>query len=334
MSPFATAEAPEIVRKNIPARWWMGAMAAALLCLAAGCERPSGRRVQGYVEGEFVYVASPLAGALETLSVQRGSQVRAGDPLFALECASEKAAHDEATRRLTQARANLLDAQKGKRPSEIDSIEAQIRQAQAALTLSESELARQTRLIRTGATSAQELERARSTRDQDQQHIAQLQADLETARLGSREAQIAAAEANVRALEAALARADWDLSQKRQTAPQSGLVFDTLYRKGEWVAAGRPVVQLLPPGNIKVRAFVPETRIGAIQPGAKVRVSVDGKGEPFIGCVSFISPQAEYTPPVIYSRESRSKLVFMIEAVFDPQTAARLHPGQPVDVEF
>jgi HlyD family secretion protein len=162
----------------------------------------------------------------------------------------------------------------------------------------------------------------------------QLEADLKTAHLGSRSDQIAAVEAGVRAQEAALAKAEWDLSQKRQTASQAGLVFDTLYREGEWVAAGRPVVALLPPQNIKVRAFVPETHIGKIHPGDSVQAFVDGVREPFTGKVSFISPKAEYTPPVIFSRESRSKLVFMVEIVFDPKTAANLHPGQPVDIQF
>src|SRR5262249_35865953 len=115
---------------------------------------------------------------------------------------------------------------------------------------------------------------------------------------------------------------------------QGGVVFDTLYRQGEWVAAGRPVVALLPPTNIKVRAFVPQTQIGTVQVGQGVRVNVDGVAEPFLGEVSFISPQAEYTPPVIYSRESREKLVFKIEIVFDPQAGASLHPGQPVDVQL
>jgi HlyD family secretion protein len=110
------------------------------------------------------------------------------------------------------------------------------------------------------------------------------------------------------------------------------LVFDTLYREGEWVPAGRPVVVLLPPGNVKVRAFVPETRIGAVQPGDLVRIGIDGQTNPVAGTVSFISPRAEYTPPVIYSQETRSKLVFMIEAVFDRETSMRLNPGQPVDV--
>lgn len=310
-----------------------GALAA--LCLFPCCDRPDPNRVQGYVEGEFVYVASPLAGTLEALHVRRGARVKAGDALFALESAPEKAVRDEADRRHAQARANLEDAKKGKRPSEIESIEAQLRQARAALALSEKELSRQETLLRTpGATSVQEADRARSARDQDLQRVAQREADLRTARLGSRSDQLAAAEAEARAREASLAKADWDLSRKRRTAPQAGLVFDTLYREGEWVAAGRPVVALLPPQNVKVRAFVPETRIGAIRIGDGVRVTVDGLREPVPGRVGFISPKAEYTPPVIYSREARAKLVFLVEVLFDPKDAANLHPGQPVDVRF
>ncbi|MGB8169856.1 MAG: HlyD family efflux transporter periplasmic adaptor subunit [Chthoniobacteraceae bacterium] len=304
------------------------------LCAFSGCDRPPRAAVQGYAEGEFIYVASPLAGTLEALSVQRGAQVKAGEPLFALECGAESAARDQAVKRLEEGRANLEDARKGKRPAEIDAIEAQLNQSRAALVLSEKELARQMELFRSGASSAQDRDKAQSARDQDRQRVSQLEADLKTAQLGLRSDQIAAAEANVRALEAALAKADWDLGQKRQNAPQAGLVFDTLYRAGEWVAAGRPVVALLPPENIKVRAFVPEQRVGAIHPGDPAQVSVDGVREPFLGKVSYISPQAEYTPPVIYSQESRGKLVFMIEVRFDAEAAAKLHPGQPVDVLF
>ena len=94
------------------------------------------------------------------------------------------------------------------------------------------------------------------------------------------------------------------------------------------------MISLLPPPNIKVRAFIPETRVGSIHPGQQVSVKVDGVAQPFVGKVSYISPQAEYTPPVIYSRESRGKLVFMIEAIFEPKVAEKLHPGQPVDLEF
>ncbi len=216
--------------------------------MIGGCDRSDPNRVQGYVEGEFVYIASPRAGQLEKLDVQRGQQVKAGDELFTLESTPETAARDEAKRRVGEAEANLDDIKKGKRPSEIQSIQSQLDMAQAALTLAETEFARQDKLY-PRSTSQQDYDRARSARDQGEQHVSELQADLETAKLGARPDQIAAAEANVRALESALAMAEWNLSQKRQTAPQAGLIFDTLYREGEWVTAGKPVISLLPPAQ-------------------------------------------------------------------------------------
>jgi len=308
--------------------------AFAAFAVATSCTRPESGRHQGYVEGEFVYVASPLAGELEKLAVQRGGRVKPGDLLFELECGSEKAGRDGAERKLAQARASLDDAKKGRRPSELASLEAQIGQATAALALSEQEFARQEGLLPSGATSKTDLDRARAARDRDRDRVAELTADLKTAQLGSREDQIAAADAEVKVREAELAKAEWDLAQKRQTATQAGLVYDTLYRDGEWVAAGRPVVALLPPANLKVRAFVPQAVVATIHPGDRARVLVDGGAGPFDGKVSFISPQVEFTPPVIFSQESREKLVFMVELRFDDATSTKLNPGQPVDVEF
>lgn len=311
------------------------AVTLVIAVVQAGCGRSSSDQVQGYVEGEYVYVASPYAGALASLSVRRGEQVNAGDPLFSLEQESEKAARDEAAKKLSQALANLGDAKKGKRPSEIESLRAQLKQAQAAFRLSVQEARRQEGLKSLpGAAVELEVDRAYAAREQNQQRVAQLKADLSTALLGARVDQVAAAEAEVHAREAALAGAEWALSQKRQAAPKTGLVFDTLYREGEWVAAGRPVVILLPPDHIKVRTFVSETKIGAIKLGDLVKVTVDGVQGTVQGKVGYISPRAEYTPPVIYSQENREKLVFMVEALFDQDTARNLHPGQPVDVRF
>ncbi|MES1167427.1 MAG: HlyD family secretion protein, partial [Pseudomonadota bacterium] len=108
--------------------------------------------------------------------------------------------------------------------------------------------------------------------------------------------------------------------------------YDTLYREGEFVAAGNPVVALLPPGNLKVRFFVPETDFAALKAGDRVTVSVTGRSAPLAGRVSYLSPQPEFTPPVLYNRDNRSKLVFMVEAVFEADAARDLHPGQPADV--
>jgi HlyD family secretion protein len=313
--------------------WRLNAVIA-LLAGTSACGSPDRATLQGYVEGEFVYVASPLAGALETLHVRRGRQVDEGAALFDLDDAPQKAARDEAQRRLNQAQANWEDTTKGKRPSEIAAIEAELERARAALEWSERELVRLRKLLPSRATTVSEVENAQSRRDQEYAQVRETEANLHTARLGARSDQIAAALAEVHAREAALAQADWDLGQMRQAAPKAGLVFDTLYREGEWVAAGRPVVALLPPANIKVRAFVPEGRIAAVRLGQSARVTADGLARGFEGTVAYISPRAEYTPPVIYSRESRSKLVFMIEILFEPAAAAALHPGQPVDVEL
>lgn len=305
----------------------------AVLLLAA-CSKSDDNLRQGYIEADFVYVSSAYAGRLDSLAVQRGAQVKRGDALFSLDDAPERAARDEAARRRTQAAANLTDARKGRRPTEIDSLRAQLGQAIAALDLAQKEVQRQEKMIKVaGATTEQELDRARSTRQQNRERVAQLEADIKTARLGSRSDQLVAAEANLKALDAALAKAEWDLAQKRQTAPVGGAVFDTLYREGEWVAAGRPIVALLPPQHVKLRVFVPETWLSSLHVGDVLKVQADGAAA-VDAKVSFISPRAEYTPPVIYSRESRAKFVYLVEARFDPAVAEKLHPGQPVDVRF
>ena len=304
-----------------------------LLLLSACSKRQSGDVFHGYVEGEFVYVASPLAGIV-TLAVAKGDVVKKGEPLFALESEAERNSRDEAQRRLAQAQAALRDAGKGLRPTELAALKAQQQQAKAALTLAEAEFGRQERLFQSGTVSAQSLDSARAVRDQQRQAVARLAADLETAHLGARSDQLAMAQANVKALEAVLARAEWELAQSSRKAPEAAMVYDTLYRSGEWVAGGKPVISLLPPGSIKVRVFVPETMLAAIHQGDPVSVTVDGIKESFAGKVSFISPRAEYTPPVIYSRESRAKLVYLVEAAFPPETPSRLHPGQPVDLVF
>lgn len=299
----------------------------------AGCSKAPSGDLPGYVEGEFVYISAPLPGTV-TLQTAKGTKVQQGDPLFSLESVTEQTARDEVGRRLAQARAASQDLRKGLRPTELAALQAQRQQARAAMTLAETELARMERLFRAEAVPAQELDRARAAREQQAQQVARLEAELQTARLGGRSDQVAAAEANVQALTAALARSERDLAQKSQQAPVAGLVFDTLYRSGEFVPAGRPVVALLPPENIKVRVFVPETQLSRIHVGDPVTVMLDGSKEALGGKVSYISPRAEYTPPVIFSRESRAKLVFLIEAVFPPEIAVRLNPGQPVDIRF
>jgi HlyD family secretion protein len=309
-------------------------MVFATLWLISGCERQQSHGVQGYVEGEFVYVSSPLSGRVTSLVVQRGDHVEAGAALFALDDTAEKALQNQAAQQVRQAQATLDDAKKGKRPSEIDSLQAQLQQAVEAADFSEKQLARQEALVKSNAVAVESLEQARSKRMQNKLQVAQLEAELETARLGVRSDLILSAEAALRAAQAVLEKLDWDVQQKTIKAPQAGLVNDTLYHIGEWVIGGKPIISLLPPANIKVRTYIAEPRIAALQLGDAMQVRIDGIAEPLVGRLNFISAQAEYTPPVIYNRDNRAKLVFMVEIVFDPVTSAKLHPGQPVDVQF
>jgi HlyD family secretion protein len=209
-------------------------------------------------------------------------------------------------------------------------IAAQKDQAEAALRLSESVLRRQEALLASGNVSRERVDEARSAHARDRARVAELTAQLEVGRLTAREDDIRAAEAAVAMADAALAKAGQMLADMAPVAPQAALVEETYYRQGEWVQAGAPVVSLLPPGNVKIRFYVPEGRLASLSVGQPVALRCDNC--PALRArISFIAPAAEYTPPVIYSNSSRAKLVYRIEA--RPETTgARLHPGQPVDV--
>ena len=304
------------------------------VALFAGCSNNSSGDAQGYIEGEYVYLAAPLGGALTNLAVARGDAVKAGQLLFELERQSEAAALAQAEQNLTQAQAQLDDLTKGRRPTEIASLEAQLERAQADLKLSAAQLARREKLDTSDVVSKEELDQTRAQNAANQAQLRQLEADLATAKIGGRDDVVRAAQAAVEARRAALDKARWAFDQKQQFAPANATVHDTLYRQGEWVAAGNPVVVLLPPENLKVRFFVPQHKLTQLTVGKTVSVRCDGAAHPFSATVNYISTQAEYTPPVIFSRETRANLVFMIEAKFPPADAAELRPGQPVDVEL
>ncbi|HXI73165.1 MAG TPA: HlyD family efflux transporter periplasmic adaptor subunit [Verrucomicrobiae bacterium] len=311
----------------------LGALTLAAAC-CGGCSGHSSDEFQGYLEGEYVYIAAPLGGALTNLAVARGDAVKAGQMLFALERESEASAVQQAEKNLAQAQSQLDDLTKGKRPTEIASLTAQLAQAQANLKLAKDALTRREQLGDSRVISKEELDQANMQRDADQARVDQLVADLETAKLGGREDAIHAAEGAVASQTAALAKARWSFDQKQQFAPADAMVQDTLYRQGEWVAAGNPVAVLLPPENLKVRFFVPQATLPQIKTGEAVKVSFDGGKHPYSATINYISTQNEYTPPIIFNRENRAKLVYMIEAKFSATDAANLRPGQPVDVKL
>lgn len=298
-----------------------------------GCSGKQPPAYQGYVEGEFVHVSSSVAGRLVRLLVTRGQRVPAGTPLFALESINESAAQRQARQQLSAAQAQLEDLRTGKRPQELDVIRAQLAQAIAEGKKSAADLVRDEAQYKAGGISNARLDETRARAESNAARNRELRSQLDVAGLSAREEQIKAQTANVAAARAALEQIEWTLHQKAVAASGAGLVFDILYREGEWVQAGSPVVRLLPPENIKVRFFVPEPLLGTLTLGKNVVLRCDGCPADIPAKVTYISTESEYTPPIIYSNETRSKLVYMIEARPSADKAPDLHPGQPVEVK-
>lgn len=305
---------------------------ALMLLALAACQDAPAPGWSGYAEGDYVYVAAPVAGRLQQLAVVAGASVAAEAPLFTLDGQTERDAASVAEAQLAAAQAQAANLQTGRRPDEIAQIQAQLSQARAQAQLTQTDAARKSTLAAQAAVSRMEADAARTAAEQARQRVAELEAALRTAREPARVNERAAAQAQARAAESQWQQQHWRLQQTAQRAPTAAQVADTFFRPGEWVGAGQPVVALLPPANVKARFFVPEAELASIKGGDQVLIHCDGCGTPIVAHITRIATQAEFTPPVIYSNAQRAKLVFLVEAKPDAADAARLKPGQPLDV--
>jgi HlyD family secretion protein len=311
---------------------WLGGVIAALAITVFGPE-PSADLVYGYAEGEYVRLAAVEPGQIERIAVERGARVEAGQVVFTLDDARERAARDEAAARLANAEAVLRNLQKGRRQTEIAAMEAQRDQADASLRLTEAQLRRTESLAATSVAAVDRLDTARAAVERDRARLAEMSAQIASARLAARSDEIRAAEAQVAAAEAALRQAEWRLGQRSGVVPVAGAVSDVPYRAGEFVASGAPIVVILPPDCLKVRFFVPQALRGRLAIGQELRVSWDGGAQPVAAELAYLASEAEFTPPVLYTREQRQKFVFLAEARLRAPAPA-LHPGQPVEVRL
>ncbi len=303
-----------------------------LLALCAGCTPPPSATLPGVIEAEFVRVAPPVAGRLVELSVTRGDAVQAGAALFRVESPDDVAAQAEVQARVAQQVAQRADLARGKRPDELAVTAAQLAQARSALTEAEAQLKRERELARQGFVSGTRLDTLNAQRNEAAAKVDELRAQQRVAQLAGRDDALHAADAAVQAAQAQAEQLRARLADKRITAPTAAVVDDTLFRVGEWVPAGAPVVNLLPPAALKLRFYVAEATLPKIKPGSTVTITCDGCAAPVSATVRFIATRAEFTPPVIYSRDQRAKLVYLVEAWPAAADAAKLRPGQPVDV--
>lgn len=299
-----------------------------LTCLA-GCEKPSDGALHGYVEGDYLYVAAPDAGWITMIAVDDGDKVAAGAPLFTLDATREQAALAQAQAGLDQAVAELADRQTGSRTEEIAGLSAQLREAGAALRLARQDLDRQKALAADNVAARARLEQAQAHAAQMTARVERMRAELATARLPARPDRLVAGQAAVAGAQAALAQAQWRLDQRRILSPVDARVDEVVRDTGEWAPANALVVSLLPPGAVKLVLFIPERRRAELSLGKALSVTCDGCKPSLTASVTRIASEAEYTPPVIYSRDTAAKLVYRVEARLTPDPAA-LIPGQPV----
>lgn len=303
-----------------------------LASFIAGCGAPPPLAV-GYVEGEYVRLAPIETAQLRSVSVRRGDRVAAGEVLAVLESDDARLAVAEAAAALDLAEAQLADLKQGKRPEEIAVLEAALHSAEAEATETQRVLQRSVDLFRRGTVPQAELDKATAAAEQARGRLGQAKANLAVGALPARTDAIKAAESQVERSRALLEQARWRLDKRSIVAPSAGRIDDLIRNAGETAGPAAPVLSMLPDGAVKLKLYVPEPSFSSVPVGTTLAVSCDGCPPGLTARVSYASPDPEFTPPVIYSLETRQKLVHLIEA--RPEGgAASLKPGQIVDVRI
>jgi HlyD family secretion protein len=292
----------------------------ALTMLLAACAPEENTRWLGYVEGEAVLVAPPQPGWITTLNVQRGQQVKVGEPLFTLDAVRESAARDNAQAQIAAAREQGAQAM-----AQLAQAKAEQTQMEADIERTAKELARQQDLVRIGASPRRDLEVAQAAYNSAVARRSQTQALQGQATAAKRQA-----DAQAKQAVATLDTAAFNLSQRAVTSLVSGRVENVFFREGEFAGNSAPVVSILPPNNVFVRFFVPQAEIANLMLGTEVHIGCDGCPPDLMATISFIASDVEFTPPVIYSVGNRERLVFKAEA--RAPMGLPLRPGLPVEV--
>lgn len=297
--------------------------------LFAACAPPA-PFATGYVEGEYTLVAPVATAQVGTLAVQRGDRVAAGEVLVTMERQDAEIALAEAGANLAQAESQLADLLEGARPEEIDVIEANLASARLQADEARRERDRVIRLSERGVATEAQREDAITGADVADARVAQVTAELAVARLPARPQAIARAKAAVAAAKAVRARMEWQLEQRTLSLPQPVTVVDVIRQSGEIAGPAAPVLSVLADGAVKLRLYIPEAAYAKVSVGDLLEVGCDGCASGLRARISYVSDQPEFTPPVIYSLESRQKLVYLIEA--RPEGEHALKPGQIVNV--
>ncbi len=254
-----------------------------------------GQSYNGYVDADLTYLSSDYSGRLKSLLVRRGQFVTKDQLLFTLERSLERigASSTRFSRKNLYAQKKVL----------LDQIHYYQINYQRTLSMR-----------RANAASQNDLDLAKEQLDVAKDQLEGVEFQIKESRMST-------------------ANWLWKINHKRNNATQNGIIFDTYFTQNEFVNAGQPVLSLITAQNIKIIFFIPEEKLSTFKLGQKIVASTNTVADLITGEVSYISHEAQYTPPIIYSREEREKLVFRVEARLLQPDLKTVHLGQPVTVK-
>ena len=252
-----------------------------------------------------------------------GQRVAAGQQLFPIDPATLTAQGEQAQANVAAARTQIASAE-----AQAQQAQAEVAAAAADADKARRDLARLLSVKRddSAAVAGKDIDAARAALNQANARVAAAQKSAQ-----ARRAQVVASRAQTEQAMGGAREVAIRVNQLSPAAPSPALVEDVFFQPGEWVNANQPVLSLIPDNKIKVRFFVPEKEVARYRPGRMIRFACDSCAAGQSARIAYVSPRPEFTPPIIFSRDSRDRLVFMVEAY--PTRPTRLMPGLPVDVE-
>jgi HlyD family secretion protein len=310
------------------------ATTALLLSLQmAGCGRGDDRQqVLGTLERERLELVAESHERIVEIAVQEGERVTADAVLLRQEAGTMQPRLEQARASVTEAERRLAELVAGPRQREIEDARAALAGAESTLTTERREYERVKLLVDRKLLSASELDRARSSRDAATAARDRANAQLRLLLEGTRSEQVQQAQAALERARAALAELETSAARYLVKAPRPGLIEALPYEVGERPPAGTAVVVMLADAAPYARVYVPEPLRSRFLAGAKVRVNVDGRTEPFSGIVRYVSSEASFTPYFALTQKDRSRLSYLCEITLTDPAAAELPTGMPVQV--
>jgi HlyD family secretion protein len=326
-----------------PHRRWPWAVAGALV-VAAGLgaaawyyyhqpgEDESRLVLQGNIDVRQVNLAFKVDGRIDSLTVDEGDAVTAGQAIATLD---KRYFYDDlrlATAKRDNAAANLARLEHGSRPEEIAQAKAQLAQQKATLARTRLDLKRAEQLIGSGGISREDFDLRQGLFEEADAKVKYAQEALRLAEIGPRQEDIDAARAQLKAEEASVIQSERRLADSDLIAPGAGIILTRAREKGAIVQAGETVFTLTLASPVWVRTYVNEVDLGRIRPGMAAEVRTDSAPDrPYRAFIGFISPTAEFTPKTVETRELRTDLVYRLRVVVDNPDGG-LRQGMPVTV--